>query len=355
MDILEILRVNSDNAEEKTDSVPDKTDSTDSKKKQIQFVSALITYKTHLGKDVYNEWARSKFPVKDLHIAHETGGEGEYPHTHVVIRMSSRYRTRDQSLRDFDYDGIHPNLKILNGVKAYKDALKYISKEDKSVTPEEPSLCEQVWACETIEDALDKFVKRPSDTPGIMALYAARPRGPLWNPIELRDNWQRQFYDEISEKHSERTVYWLHSGGNSGKTYFMKYFMQVHPEDTVLVADAYMAKDIALIFSAAIEQRNSCKYVLFDCSRSFSFPDQFYTILERVKDGLITSTKYQSKTLMFQNSVLVVMANQWPVIGRLSFDRWDLRDIDSDGRMISVPTDSLDTFEEDVDSAHSAP
>lgn len=308
--------------------------------KQIRMSFCLLTYKTHINKEQYSRWLRDKFSIKEIHIAHETGGEGDYDHSHVVIKFASRYTSRDQSLRDFDFEDIHPNIKILPGIKAYKDAIKYISKEDKSVQVEEPSLCDMVWACDSLEEALDKFVKKPADTTGIIALYQARPRGPLWNPIVLQRNWQSTFHDEIAGAHSERFVYWLKSGGNSGKTYFMKYFMQEYPNDTVLVADAYLAKDIALVFNAAIEQRNTCKYVLFDCSRSFSFPDQFYTILERVKDGLITSTKYQSKTLMFQNSVLVVMANQWPDITRLSFDRWRLRDIDADGVMTEIPTEN---------------
>jgi hypothetical protein len=120
----------------------------------------------------------------------------------------------------------------------------------------------------------------------------------------------------------------------------MKYMMQEHANDTVLVADAYLTRDIALVFKNAIDQSNTCKYVLFDCSRAFSFPDQFYTILERVKDGLMTSTKYNSATLMFQNAVLVVMSNQWPNISKLTYDRWRCYDIQGD-TLIPVDTDDV--------------
>lgn len=306
----------------------------------IRFTNALITYKTHLNKTQIETWFRNKFPVKDFHIAHETGeSEIGYDHSHVVVKFARQYQTSDSSLRDFDYLDIHPNIKILSGNKAYLDAVKYISKEDTEVSL---TLCEKVWLCETLEDALKQFVQKPSDTPGIIALYNAKPQPPTWNAIELR-NWQTEFYEILKNSNSERHVHWIHSSGNSGKTYFMKYMLQQHPNDTVLVVDAAMSKDISLIFKNAIDASNTCKYVLFDCSRAFNFPDQFYATLERVKDGLMTSTKYNSCTLAFSNKVLVVMSNQWPNISKLTYDRWKLYNIDEQN-LVSVDTSSIENI-----------
>lgn len=301
-----------------------------------------------MDKDLFKTWLQGIVPCKDIQIAHETGEEG-YQHTHVVIHTIARYSTRDPDLRDFDFNEIHPNIKILKGQKAYKDALGYISKEDKTVRSQPLSLCDQVWACESLEEALDKFVVRPSCTPGIIALFNARPKGPIWKPIETR-GWQTLFYDMIKESYCERSVYWLRSRGNSGKTFFMKYMMQQHPTDCLLIADAYMSRDISLMFKNAVDQNNTCKYVLVDCSRAFNFPDQFYTILERIKDGLMTSTKYCSSTVMFQNAVLVVMSNQWPNITKLSYDRWKTYDIvDQD----LIPIDTNDVLKDHISSDES--
>lgn len=299
----------------------------------LQFTYALLTYPTHLDKQAYAAWMNGLYPVKNIQLAHEkSSSTTDYEHTHIVVHFSKRVRTRDASLRDFDYPNaqptelhpqemLHPNIKILQGAKAYKDALKYIAKEDSTVKVEAPSICDLVWECQTLEDALSKYVQKPSDVPGIIALFKAKPATSLWIGIEPRD-WQIPFYDMIREDFSERKVYWLKSDGNSGKTYFMKYMLQEHPSDTLLVTDAYLTKDIALIIKNAIDGGNTCRYIFFDCARSFTFPAQFYQMLERCKDGLMTSTKYMSASISFRNAVLVVMANQWPDVSKLTWDRW---------------------------------
>lgn len=317
----------------------------------LQFTYVLLTYPTHLDKQAYISWISSIHSVKGIQIAHEkSSSTTEYEHSHVVIHFSKRVRTRDESLRDFDYPNhqptdlhpqemLHPNIKILQGAKAYKDALKYISKEDTTVSVETPSICDLVWDCETLEDALSKYVQKPSDVPGIIALFKAKPITSLWTGIEPRD-WQIPFYDMIRDDFSERKVYWLRSEGNSGKTYFLKYMIQEHPGDTLLIADAYLTKDIALIIKNAIDQGNSCRYIFFDCARAFTFPKQFYQMLERCKDGLMTSTKYMSSSVAFRNSVLVVMANQWPDVSTLTWDRWSCYSIDR-ATLNSIDTDRV--------------
>lgn len=317
----------------------------------LKFTFLLLTYPTHLDKQTYIDWLTGSHPVKDVQIAHEkSSSTTDYEHSHVVIHFSKQRQTRDASLRDFDYPNaqptelhpqsmLHPNIKILQGAKAHRDALKYISKEDTSVTVEPPSICDLVWECQTLDEALSKYVKKPSDVVGIVALYKAKPVTSIWNGIEPRD-WQIPFYDMIRDDFSERKVYWLRSSGNSGKTYFMKYMIQEHPADTLLIADAYLTKDIALIIKNAIDQGNSCRYIFFDCARSFTFPKQFYQMLERCKDGLMTSTKYVSSSISFKNSVLVVMSNQWPDISALTYDRWRCYDI-VNGSINPVDTSSV--------------
>jgi len=300
--------------------------------KQIKFSYALLTYKTHLDKALYSAWLQDKVECKQILIAHETGDEQvPYEHTHVVIHTSARYSTRDQSMRDFDYLEIHPNIKILVGAKAFKDAVKYISKEDKTVVAEEPSICDKVWECASVQDALSAYALRPSDVPGIIALYNMKPKVTPWPSYELRPGPQQQMYDLIKDAHSDRHVYWIRSGGGQGKSVFMKYMLQNHPNDTLIMTYMEHQKDIAQSISSAQESGCTVKYILINCTMSYTFKSTFYTCLESIKDGFISCPKFKSHLLTFNNSVLVVMSNVWPDTRRLMLDRWQCYEANSDG------------------------
>ena len=69
---------------------------------------------------------------------------------------------------------------------------------------------------------------------------------------------------------------------------------------------------------------------------------RFYVYLEEIKDGFITATKYQGGTSLFRSPHLVIFANWPPIVeGTLSFDRWDIREIQSDGTMEALSTGDI--------------
>ena len=118
---------------------------------------ALLTYKTHLDKDAWIEWISTKTGLTPdfVRLAHETGDKtNPYNHTHCVIDFGKVFQTINMSY--FDYENIHPHIRVLKSAKALKDAKTYIAKEDpanKDLLVETTPVADIVWS-------KDSFKKR---------------------------------------------------------------------------------------------------------------------------------------------------------------------------------------------------
>ena len=118
---------------------------------------ALLTYKTHLDKDAWIEWitTKTKGTPDFVRLAHETGDKtNPYDHTHCVVDFGKVLQTINMSY--FDYENIHPHIRVLKNAKALKDAKTYIAKEDpanKDLLVETTPIAEVIWS-------KDSFKKR---------------------------------------------------------------------------------------------------------------------------------------------------------------------------------------------------
>ncbi|WAR27258.1 MREP-like protein [Mya arenaria] len=82
--------------------------------------------------------------------------------------------------------------------------------------------------------------------------------------------------------------------------------------------------------SADIAHAYNCeKIVVFDFARCMQ---EFvnYSIIEAIKNGLIFSPKYESKSLQFKEPAVIVFANDVPCLKQLSEDRWNLMTIENE-------------------------
>ncbi|WAR27255.1 MREP-like protein [Mya arenaria] len=82
--------------------------------------------------------------------------------------------------------------------------------------------------------------------------------------------------------------------------------------------------------SANIAHAYNCeKIVVFDFARCMQ---EFvnYSIIEAIKNGLIFSPKYESKSLQFKEPAVIVFANDVPCLKQLSEDRWNLMTIENE-------------------------
>jgi hypothetical protein len=109
--------------------------------------------------------------------------------------------------------------------------------------------------------------------------------------------------------------------GNTGKSWFCKYFDHLH--DNVQIMSPCKKVDMAYMLD------ESARVIFMDCPRSLQ---EFlsYSLLEELKNGRVTSSKYMSRVKLFGLIHLVVMTNQYPDMTKLSIDRYKIIRITSE-------------------------
>lgn len=147
--------------------------------------------------------------------------------------------------------------------------------------------------------------------------------------------WQSELKDTLLCKPDNRTIYWLwDSVGNIGKSSFCKY-AAVHLGATVLGNGSFT--DIAFAIG------DNPKTIIFDLPRTIEGRVN-YTAIEKCKDGMVFSGKYESRTKIFNPPHIVVFANFSPDMHAMSADRWVVICLDTEknddrgGRRAPHPT-----------------
>lgn len=155
----------------------------------------------------------------------------------------------------------------------------------------------------------------------------APPKATLRVIKELRP-WQQSIVDIVTPEPDERTVHWVYDEeGCMGKTVFSKYLFKTQ---NAIIATGGAARDIACLLAGLTKStptkpgRNLDEQTTF----IFNFPRSTEGIswkaIEMVKDGLITSSKYESCTLAFNCPHVICFSNELPDKSKLSDDRWKI-------------------------------
>jgi len=143
--------------------------------------------------------------------------------------------------------------------------------------------------------------------------------------VELRP-WQAELEEMLGGEPDKRCIVWVSDpNGNSGKTEFIRYTMTRRPGEV----QVFKTMETAHV---AYALRTQGRYVFFDLPRDLQAKDERYEILEWIKDGIVTSTKYESCTKYPCPMHVVVFSNHIPDTSRLSADRWHILQIDDSYR-----------------------
>lgn len=320
----------------------------DGKKFYFQSKYCLLTYKHHISKKEYIDWFKTLgVKIVNIRLAHESGDNDEstpYEHTHVVAKFDERFQSKN--CRIFDFSGvltngeleedIHPNIKRLPNEKAYKDALIYIAKEDpeNEDLKENKSLYEKVKNCKNIDEALTKYVKKPSDVLGISTLYQFGYDGDYRiRKIEDRNiilkPWQKTLFDILQKLPDDRKIIWIYDhNGNTGKSFFAEYMNEYDRSKYRVFTDLGNNKDASTVVENELKSGWMQHGCFINLARQTEHHERMYTYLENIKDGRMTTTKYSGKTIKFNTPHLIVFANFPPMVNKLSMDRWDIYHIE---------------------------
>lgn len=144
--------------------------------------------------------------------------------------------------------------------------------------------------------------------------------------LELHD-WQEDLIKIIDQPPDNRTIHWWWEPiGGVGKTTFIKHLV-MYRKDILYISGS--AKDIMYgITKFVIDNKRGPKVVFMNIPRSVEHVS--YNGLEQVKDGIFYNTKYKSGMVVYDCPHVFVMANEKPLMARMSLDRWDIRNIGED-------------------------
>ena len=138
-------------------------------------------------------------------------------------------------------------------------------------------------------------------------------------------SWQKQMEDILEGDEDERKIHvMMDKAGNTGKSsYSLSYYVQ-NPTDVIIVQNG-RTQDIAHIVSK--ENQALLRVVFVDLCRSNE--DHInYDVIERIKNGFITSAKYDSQNIVLSKAPHVVMyTNEHLDYSRMSDDRWKVYEV----------------------------
>jgi hypothetical protein len=148
-------------------------------------------------------------------------------------------------------------------------------------------------------------------------------------------SWQETVLSKL-ESQNERQILWSwDTKGGCGKTWLCRLLASVKG---YVYLESGPRKDLAYALSVAVED-STVAGICVDLTRSFGNSDEhlvtrlspILSLAEAVKNGVVYSGKYNSKTIYFHNAKVLIVANFAPSVEDrqklLSLDRWDVMEI----------------------------
>lgn len=321
----------------------------------------LLTYKTHIDMEKFNiEFLKKITTDKKIQFvavwSHETGHSTgvEYKHTHIYLELNKILETT--SARFFDFEGIHPNIE--SRIKNVEKCINYVLKEHKEESShkfdmlEAYKLATDEWRNESFENQMEdqaekwrarvklvqeckteaealSLTKGPSEVLAFSNIWKARPKTLPDIKVELLFTWQWEFLKEFSEKpkgKNIRNINWFYDPeGDTGKTLLCRYLTLSKSKDWAIITCSMSMSNLANLIKKELESGWTGLGVIFDLPRDVAELDYIYSGLENICNGMMTNTKYQAESLVFENPNVCVFSNDLPLYKKLSLDRWKMR------------------------------
>jgi hypothetical protein len=275
---------------------------------------------------------------KDFHIAQAQAEVGEQNTTHIQGWFELKSPKRITWLKT----NLHPTAHFEKMKGTLNQNMEYCTKEEtKDVKhdiwwfPNREYVLSQVNPKTTLSSMVDKYIKDPSsvlkDDKFILHKRAieetAHLRKRQKKHVELKEEyinvilrpWQ-QILEILLQKQTHRQVFWVYDiDGNTGKSWFKKYMYSHH---NWMALDAKTSID----HIGHLVEQSDPPGICFDIPRSDTAVS--WRSIENLKDGFISTTKYQGFAGPIGSKKILVFANHEPPIRNeqdklnLSIDRW---------------------------------
>lgn len=139
--------------------------------------------------------------------------------------------------------------------------------------------------------------------------------------------WQEEIIKIIEDKASKRKIYWYYDyEGNIGKSFLARFLDWKY---NAIIANGKQADVFNQYASFLEEYDRQPTLAIIDVPRS-NKEYLCYSTLEKLKDGVFNSGKYEGKKLRLIPHHLIVFANFEPCKNKMSEDRWVIKEIEKD-------------------------
>ena len=221
-------------------------------------------------------------------------------------------------------DGMQHNAASLNADKYVRERLI----KNNNIYKEKLKIGEQIHTLMLGEDIAEESLERMDKE--ALDLYRKQSTHFSLEGIELRP-WQNALFQLIQHP-SRREIIWVKGvKGNEGKTWFQNYIQSLFGCGRVAQLDL-KAKTASALHALRKFPLATIDIFFFNVTRAINYETCCYNVLELVKDGMATASKFNSEVIRFRTpNIVVVFSNHDPDVKQLSKDRWKIYYITKDG------------------------
>lgn len=150
---------------------------------------------------------------------------------------------------------------------------------------------------------------------------------------ELKDiklhKWQEEIVNILKGKPDKDKIMWYYGEPGLGKSTLKKWILANMEKVTFLDLEGD-ARDCIYAWKGE-------KIIIFDIPLSSNMDTLNYKLLEDLKNGVVFSHKYESRSKVYPKPHILVLANNPPCIGALSAYKWDIKELKVDIPINIVP------------------
>ena len=135
--------------------------------------------------------------------------------------------------------------------------------------------------------------------------------------------WQEELMTKI-ENPTDREVIWVRgTKGCEGKTWFQNYVESKYGWNRVVSGMDIKAKNSSICHALGKRPLTTTDIFLFNVGKANTMEEVNYEVLEKIKDGKLLASKYDSRELRIRTpNVVIVFSNDSPKLKQLAADRW---------------------------------
>lgn len=300
---------------------------------RFQGTSVHLTYKTHIPKQSLHELInqKPKADIRYIKIAWESADDSDpYDHTHCFVQWEKKIDVKKHSI--WDFEEIHPNIKPANTIEHQGNTDAYLDKEDP-----EPykwgtfrgdkwqELIHSIQAKESWAAVICDAKLAPTVSKCMVwakQVWDSKPRGETLCVIKDEANlrpWQLAALRKLKCQNN-RGILWI-VGDGIGKTQFGQYLEDKYG---AFYCEGGKTHDMKHLWQGE-------EYNVFNFAKGYAKEYWCTTLMENIKDGRVTSGKYEGgRKIALKQTKVVVFSNEFPDDDWFVGDRLDIMHITND-------------------------